>query len=254
MARAKRLRLGETETFPGGVETLIAQWQIRRARLNPAPGEELPPLDTDLLRLAATPLPPAPPPLPPRASVYTRKRHALMIELAGHSELALLHALTIAHLRKRRQPAHTAALFRRIWAEHEVHLLHSLPTRWLISAIVTFADHASTAPDRHLAQSFNVLFSLMKLYEAERQYSGLAPDQPFPADTLRDGPLPMGMPGFALLGGDLEANLLAPLWRAAEKAPEVGPLAQHLLDLLNRDPGTLFRRLSLMRAAKSTGS
>jgi hypothetical protein len=57
----------------------------------------------------------------------------------------------------------------------------------------------------------------------------------------------MGMKDFSVLQGDLEANLLAPLWRDAQTAPHIGPLTCHLLDRLNCDDGTVFRRFAMMR-------
>ena len=58
-----------------------------------------------------------------------------------------------------------------------------------------------------------------------------------------------------MLAGDLEAHLLALLWRDAGHAPAIGNLVRHLLDLLNGDDGTVFRRFARMRdaAEKSAG-
>jgi len=135
----------------------------------------------------------------------------------------------------------------RLWAEQEDWLLDHLPTRWLISAIITFADHGQTEADRKLAQSFNILFSLMKIYESERAFSGLSSQKPFKIKDRNKAPLPLGMKDFSVLKGDLEAHLLAPLWRDSKNAPATGRLARHLLTILNHDDGTVFRRFALMR-------
>jgi hypothetical protein len=58
------------------------------------------------------------------------------------------------------------------------------------------------------------------------------------------------MPHFNLGTGGLDINLLAPIWAEARTVPVVGPLAGHLLQRLNTDPGNLFRRIGLMRAAR----
>jgi hypothetical protein len=126
-------------------------------------------------------------------------------------------------------------------------LLDTLPTRWLISAVITFAEHGVTEADRNLAARMNMLFSLMKIYEAERAFSGKAPQTPFRTQDRNKSPLPMGMKDFSVLKGDLEANLLAPLWRDAEHAPATGNLTRHLLNTLNTDDGTVFRRFAIMR-------
>ncbi len=236
-----------TETFPGGIRNLLPQYQKRRSLLTHRNGEELPALDVDFKPLAAQPLPPPINPRPDGLSRVAKKRHMLLGELAGQTELALLHGLLISHLRKHTYPDHAPALFRRLWAEEEDWLLDSLPTRWLISAIITFADHGQDADDRKLAQSFNILFSLMKIYEAERAFSGLPAQKPFKITDRNKSPLPMGMKDFSILKGDLEAHLLAPLWRDSKDAPATGRLARHLLNLLNQDDGTVFRRFAHMR-------
>ena len=125
-----------------------------------------------------------------------------------------------------------------------------LPGRWLISTVITFGDHGKTDVQRRIGLGMNVLFSLMKLYEYERFHSGSALGQSFPLQPTRGKRLPVGMPNFALLGGGLDINLLAQLWREAWAKPVAGPIACHLLDLLNADPGNLFRRICLTRAAK----
>lgn len=240
-----------SETYADGMAGLVAQARKRRARLVYAPGEALPPLDANLGRLAAARVPMQVPDLPTGHSSYARKAHELAQEFAGGSELALLNAILIANLRKRTFPRHAPALFRRLWAEKGRDLLDELPPRWLISSLITFADHGEEEADRRIGQSLGMLFSLMKLYEAERQFSGLAADQPHSLVGRKVSALPLDMRGFGLIGGDLEAHLLRPLILEAAKAPVAGPLAQDLLGRLNRDPGNLFRRLKLMRERRA---
>lgn len=232
------------ETFPGGIASLLPQYQKRRALLT---GESLPPQDVDFMALAAMPLPTQENPRPEGLSRVQKKRHMLLGELAGHSELAMLHGMLISHLRKHTYPDGAPALFLRLWAEEESWLLDNLPTRWLISAVITFAEFGQTEADRNLAARMNMLFSLMKIYEAERAFSGKAPQDPFRTQDRNKSPLPMGMKDFSVLQGDLEAHLLAPLWRDAAQAPAIGNLVRHLLTLLNHDDGTVFRRFAIMR-------
>lgn len=234
------------KTFPDGINGLLPRYQQRRARLT---GEDLPPPDVDFATLKAMPLPRQITPRPEGLSRTQKKRHMLLGELQGHCELALLHGLLVAHLRKHTYPQGAPALFLRLWQEQEAWLLETLPTRWLISAVITFADHGQTEADRHLAARMNMLFSLMKIYEAERCFSGLPPQEPYRIKDRNKADLPMGMKDFSVLQGDLEAHLLAPLWRDAQHAPAVGSLVRHLLTTLNADDGTVFRRFALMRAA-----
>lgn len=237
-------------TYPGGAEALIAHWEIRRAPVKASAGEALPDLTVDLLALTTVLIEKTPATLALPASGFAKKRHALAIDLAGHSELALLNALVIAHLRKRDYPSHAPALFRKIWSEHGDTLLATLPTRWLISSAITFADHGPTEADRRVAQSLNILFSVMKIYEFERQFSGTGAGVAFGIDKRLKEPLPLGMPDFSLASGGLDINLLAPIWKAAIGAPTISPLACHLLESLNSDPQTIFRRLNTMRHMK----
>ncbi|MFT7108137.1 MAG: hypothetical protein ACJAVT_002670 [Yoonia sp.] len=113
--------------------------------------------------------------------------------------------------------------------------------------MITFAEHGQSEADRNLAARMNMLFSMIKVFEAERCFSGIPPEEPFRIKDRNKSPQPMGMKDFSVLNGDLEAHLFAPLWRDANKAAAIGPLVQHLLELLNYDDGTVFRRLELMR-------
>lgn len=233
-------------TYPDGWDAAIARYEARRAPLDFAAGEALPPLDVALEPLAAR-LIGAPEPLPPRPSLYARKRHAMAEEMQGKPELALLHGLLIACLRKRAWPDQAPGLFRRLWVEQGAVLTGCLSTRWLISAAITFADHGGTEGERRLGQSLKVLFSLLKLTEFERLYSGLDPAVPFRLGHKAKAALPMEIEPFALRDGGLDINLLAPLVVEARAEPVLGPLAMALLDRLNADRGTVFRRLGLMR-------
>lgn len=238
------------ETYSGAPESLIDIWNQRRRRLKLAARDTFPAADLDLAPLLAARIPQDLPPLEGPQTLHAKKLHQMRVELAGKPELAAINAILIAHLRKRRFPSHTPALFRRIWSETGAALLPELPGRWLISSAITFGDHGETEAQRRVGLSINVLFSLMKLYEFERFHSGLAPDTPFPIRRIRHRRLPLDMPHFNLGSGGLDINLLAQIWIEAQKEPVVGPLACHLLQRLNEDPGNLFRRIGIMRAGK----
>jgi len=237
-------------TYPDAPQSLIKLWEKRRFVLSFAQDEGLPPHECDLAAMAARPCPTAPEVAPKDASGNTLKMIELQRDLAGQSELALLHGLLISHLRKRSFPDHAPALFHRIWHEQSAHLMATLPSRWLISALITFGDHGETAEQQSLGREMAMLFSLMKLYEFERLHSGLPPDQPFPLRRRVKAALPLDMPQFSLATGGLDINLLAPLWQRAQTVPVAGPLACLLLERLNNDPATMFRRISAMRETR----
>lgn len=235
--------------YPDAPQSLIASWQHRRKPLSFHEGEALPPLDCDLDAFRDEILS-APQPLGNHASGYAHKRADIQQEFTGKSALCALNGLLIATLRKREFPAHTPALFHRIWREQGTFLLENLPTRWLISSIITFGDHGRTEEQRSLGQMMNVLFSLMKLYEYERLYSRTPAAQPFGLRMTRRRGLPLDMPGFSLLDGGLDINLLAPIWQKAQAEPLAGPIASLLLDRLNMEKRGIFRRLDMMRDAQ----
>jgi len=241
---------GPVETYPGAPESLIGIWKQRRRRLKLATRDWFPPADLDLEPLLATRIPATIPPLEGRQTLHAKKLHLMRSELAGKPELAAVNAILIAHLRKQRFPAHTPALFRRIWAEAGPRLIPELPGRWLISSAITFGEFGETEAERRVGLSINLLFSLMKLYEFERFHSGLAAETAFPNRHIRNRRLPLDMPHFHIAAGGLDINLLTPIWLEAQKVPVVGPLACHLLQRLNEDPSNLFRRIGLMRAGK----
>ena len=237
-------------TYPDAPGGVIDRWNTRRGPVVYGRGESLPPLDIDLAPLAAQKVPEGEltPDVP--LSHYKRKLWQLRRDLEGKSELAVLNANLIVHLRRATFPAHAPALFRRVWAEQGTTLMAELSSRWLISSIITFGDFGETEDQRRIGLSLNVLFSLMKLYEFERLSSGLGPDELFRQKRKRGTKLPLGMLDFGIDGGGLDYNLLAPIWKAAMEEPVVGPLACHLLDRLNADPSNLFRRLQGMRAER----
>lgn len=238
------------ETYPGAPDSLVEIWKQRRRRLKLAARDWFPALDLDLAPLLANRIPDTIPPLEGRQTLHAKKFHLMRVELAGKPELAAVNAMLIAHLRKQRYPAHTPALFRRIWTEAGSQLMPELPSRWLISSAITFAEFGETEAERRIGHSMNILFSLMKLYEFERLHSGLPADTPFRTRWVRRRRMPLDMPHFHLADGGLDINLLAPIWTDARQVPVVGPLACHLLERLNQDPGNLFRRVALMRADK----
>ena len=244
-------------TYPGGLQELSERYNSRRAPFDFGE-EDLPPLDVDLDDLASQIVPKAMtgrlPGEPRRGTSWMRKRRQIAEEFVGNSELAYLNAMLISNLRKTDAPPQAAPLFLRLWAEQHTHLISALDLRWQVSSIMTFADHGATSVQRQVGQAMSMLFAMMKLYEFERLYSGAEPETPFELSNRTRADLPMQMDKFSLIHGGLDANTLAPVWELAMTDPGIAPLANHLLGELNRDPGTLFRRLAHMRAEKKAKS
>ncbi len=216
---------------------------MRRTPLTFAEGETLSGLDTNLKQLCtsvtiAEPL--------KSDSGYAKKRRDLQLEFEGEPEICFLNGLVIANLRKNEFPDHAPALFQKIWTEHGDFLLRRLPLRWLVSTITTFGDHGVTEARRHVGRSMTMLFGMIKLYEFERLYSGYAPATAYDSASKINTRLPLDIPSYSLKGGGLDVALLTRLWKDAQDDPVVKPLACHLLDAINDDPSTLFRRLRHM--------
>ncbi len=235
--------MAQNETYAGGYKALIERAQTRRDPLIYGEGESLTPLETDLapLRAQSTVVQPN-----KSGSSFGQKRLSLQQEFAGQPELLALHGLVIANLRKSEFPDHAPALFQKIWAEHGDFLLEKLPLRWLVSAITTFGDQGVNEAQRSIGRSLTLMFGMIKLYEFERLYSGHYPSQAFTLDNKVNTQLPLGIPSYSLVGGGLDVALLTRLWVDAQDDPVVRPLACHLLNAINSDPDTLFRRLNEM--------
>ena len=242
-----RMSDASAPTYPGGFDAILTQMEGRREPLSYEGDEGLPPLDVDFAPLKLARVDGRAPEVEGSRSTYARKLRELSEEFDGLPALMRLHGLLIAHLRRRSAPAHTAALFLRLWTEESDWLLQRLDARWLVSAITTFGDHGATEVQRRLGQSLSLMFGMMKLYETERLYSGSTPDQPFDWTRRPPTPLALQMDAYALGGGGLDVNLLGRLWQEAGTDAVLAPLARHLLALLIADPRTVFRRLRLMR-------
>jgi hypothetical protein len=240
-------------TYDGGFEAIVNRMEARRDALGFGEGEALPPLEVDLAALKAQIITRPDRKDIPRARVmsgHMRKSLELIEEFEGEPALCHLHGLLIAHLRKREQPEHTMDLFTRIWREEHAFLIGHLDPRWLVSALATFGDHGQTETQRRVGQSLNVLLNMMKLYESERLYSGFRPEQEFKLKRLVGAKLAINMDRFAILTGGLDVNLLARLWVDAGEDEVLKPLAHRLLNLLNEDRGTVFRRLKTLKGRK----
>lgn len=190
---------------------------------------------------------PAPESFNPAPVTAPEKLDQLCNEFASQPMLLTVHALVIAASRRKDPPDIARTIFLNMWRQKPSVLLHHLDMRWALSALLTFRIFGENEVQRTTAAEMDVLFSLMKLYESERLYSGFAPDQPFRLSRRNSHELPFGVAGYSLSRGDLDRNMLGRLWVGAEEDPVLRPLACHLLNQLNREPRGIFRRLKLMR-------
>ena len=177
------------------------------------------------------------------------KLDTLASEFAGQPELLLLHAYLVAHARKERRPDIAGKIFLRLWNEESDYLMQHLTVRWLLSSVISFATYGDNEVQRTAGLAFNMAFSFIKLYEAERLYSNRKPSKPFNLDKKVDAPLPVELSSYSMRNGDLDINTLATLHGIALADPLMRRPCMHLLDKLIVDDGTVFARLAMMKAS-----
>lgn len=235
-------------TYPGGFAKLVANAPEARPQYIGIEAVLADLATKGLETLAQTPLTQAVAEEAP-AETAAQKYAQLCAQFSGKPDLLALHALTIAAARRRAPPAIAQQIFLDIWEQHAPLMLKSLDTRWKISALVTFRDFGNTEAQRRCASELSVFLNLTKLYESERLYAGLSPDTPFSIFNRTRAHLPLRLAPYSLRGGDLDRNMMAMLWLSAEEDPILRPLACNLLTAVNKDKGTIFRRLRLMKRA-----
>ena len=205
----------------------------------------IPPQDVDLEALYRDPVP-APEKTPDDCQKYTAEAKwvELQAEFVGQSSLFLVHAMMIAISRRSSPPSSSTNLFQRIWTEKGETLANELPTRWLISAATTFADHGRNGDQRALGMGLTTLFDMIKLHDSERRISGQAGNKPFRRDpNVRRATMPFRMAPYSLRGGDLDRVMLARLWQLCERDPVIEPLGIRMLRMVMADRRTIFGRV-----------
>ena len=233
------------EIYPGGFHTLMRRLEKKR---RPYEGSAalLQSLPSDLAALEAATIAPPPPENAPGAKQHIEtKWFKIRRDFAGLSELAAVHALCIAILRRDDPPQLARDLFLRIWQERGASFVNCLDTRWLISTASTFGDHGETEAQRRGGQGLSMLFDLIKLHDSERRLSGRPGNFAFPNLKRRksDHPLAFDMTAYSLRSGDLDMNMLARLWQCVEEDPVFRPLGARMLRMVMTDDRSIFARL-----------
>lgn len=173
-------------------------------------------------------------------------------ELEGESGFLHAYAVLIATLRRDDPPKLAVDLFHRLWVEERDWFMANLSTRWLISSAVTFRDVGRTANLRLTGTVLALFFDMMKLYETERLFAPARPTVPFDNGPPKNARLPMEMDAFAIRDGDLERNMMVYVWSICRDSdPLINPIAMELMERMNKDPHTLFRRFRKMRRLKN---
>jgi len=237
-------------TYSGGYERLY-QRSLGRSQHYEGAAAFLAEIPSDLSQLAMQTVEITGQPGPKLLTIHD-KLHELEAEFEGQSSLILLHALVIAVLRRNDPPPAAQHIFMQLWTTQNAFLLANLTNRWILSALTTFADHGDSEIQRRLGNAMTILWGTMKVYEAERSFTGLPLERPHDADGSSRQELGVQMGRYSLHKGDLDRNVLLRLWNDAQKDPIIGPPALKLLDDLNADNRNVFRRMKLLRKRKQS--
>jgi hypothetical protein len=99
----------------------------------------------------------------PLAAKFQELHHSF----EGSSELCYFHAKTIVQIRRGIWLKNNLDIFFSMWAEEPEHLCEKLNSRWLLSALDTYADHG-TPIERPTALMIVTFFNAIRLAESER--------------------------------------------------------------------------------------
>lgn len=180
---------------------------------------------------------------------------ALRARLGGHREIEFLNALAISYLRRRTpHEDHARALFFRIWDECGEDLVKDMNTRWLISTLMTFADHGRTEEERSAGALGYLYGAMLVASETERAYwpEGAAPEiEATSASTERFGL--NGAPPFELGTSDHLTNLHAFIYRHGRTSAVTAPIVERLM-LRVRYSDTMFSRFDEARVRLQLGT
>ena len=240
----EKTKAEKTEIHKGGYFRLARQLERRQ---RPFDNVELviPPADIDLDGLYTDRVPP---PLKTVADCPKNSAEAKWVQLQeefqDQSALLLVHAMMIAITRRQNPPREAVDLFHRMWAEKGAEMSLELPTRWLISAATTFADHGKTGDQRALGMGLSTLFDLIKLHDSERRVTGQLGHRPFEQnEDVKPAPMPLGMRPYSLRNGDLDRIMLARFWKLCERDATIRPLGMRMLWKVMTDRRTIFGRV-----------
>ena len=170
-------------------------------------------------------------------------------EFAGQGELCYAHAELVVLIRREVELDASLRGFFAMWDEHAEFLAGALNTRWLVSALDTYADHG-TPLQRALALVPVTLVAMLKLGETERlvlEDAGFSGDKFEALRRFRQQGFVYlwdGMTAYAMHNGDVLKNLV----RRYREQTSTEPVLQQIgLALVARaaEGDTLISRLSV---------
>ena len=195
----------------------------------------------------------------PASTELQRARHkdlethidSLRPEFTGRSELALHHARLCVKARRGLDPVDTIDEFLHLWRSQAEHLAQALNSRWLLSAVDTFADYGAPQ-QRAIAGMLTAFFNALKMAETENATLHGIPGK----DALANAPEPDpkdfwdGIEGFRFHNGDMLRNLIERMDRIARADAALHAILHTLLERCYEYNSPLGR---MMRANRHFG-
>ena len=156
---------------------------------------------------------------------------ALRPEFEGLSELCFLHAELTVKIRRGIDSAESLETFFLLWRREANFLSQHLNSRWLISALDSFADYGDAA-QRPLAMMQVAFFNVIKLAETEHLLLGSTPDRDSLKRVERADPQPLwdGMESYNVYKGDMLRNMLERMRREAKADRALAVILEALLE------------------------
>ena len=224
-------------------ERAMARYPLQHKATNVLPPSDFS-IPEQLARIVARPEGPR----PEERRSFHRQKEILEHAFADRPELLVTLGLAISYLRRfTPHEAHARTIFFRIVDEALDEVMPLLNTRWLISVLLTFADHGRTEAERANGLIGYILGATVIGYESERTYWRKLPDLVGRvADRRRrhfdiQGAYPVDFGDNAHL-----SDLAAYCYRHAIKDDLTGRLLERLLETL-RDGDTVFSRADRIR-------
>lgn len=180
---------------------------------------------------------------------------ALRSEFIGESELVYTHAKIIVLIRREFEEKKHFQLFEQLWDEEKEFLLEHLSTRWLISAVDTFADFSKDQSVQALSLACVCLLNTVKIQETERYitHADKLTDDNERVEQLQKERFPLfdGTSAFAVGTDDTLRNMR---WRI-DKLANVNVAGEILLEVFQRlqQYDTVYRRFKERHTRAKTG-
>ena len=170
------------------------------------------------------------------------KLEELRRSFEGASELCYFHAELIVRIRRGIDVSTNWSTFSSLWEHESEYLCGTLNSRWLISALDTYADHGSPLQQaRALIQI--AFFNAVRLAETERTLTGAPSSRKnlVDLDRLERFELWDGVSAYNMRCGDMVWNMLGRMRRSLAPDPILSAIFEALLASVLRHDTLIFR-------------